>query len=141
MGKVAVAARVENLQDVYAADKGLIPPSQVRKCEVPDALVETGATMLSLPSSLVAQLGLTRRRSRSARTTKGPATFDIYDAVQLTVEGRQCVVEAAEVPDGCPVLIGQIPLEALDFVVDPAGQRLLGNPSHGGEQMIDMFSG
>jgi len=36
-------------------------------------------------------------------------------------------------------LIGQIPLELLDFVVDPFGQRLVGNPDHGGEHMIDMF--
>jgi hypothetical protein len=28
---------------------------------------------------------------------------------------------------------------SLDFVVDPAGQRLIGNPEHGGEQMIEMF--
>jgi hypothetical protein len=45
----------------------------------------------------------------------------------------------AEVPDDCPVLIGQIPLEVLDFVVDPVGQRLIGNPAHGGEQMLEMY--
>ena len=50
------------------------------------------------------------------------------------------MIEAAEIPDACPVLIGQIPLELLDFVVDPVGQRLLGNPDHGGEQMIEMYS-
>ena len=33
----------------------------------------------------------------------------------------------------------QIPLEGLDFVVDPTCQRLIGNPDHGGKQMIDMF--
>ena len=49
------------------------------------------------------------------------------------------MIEAAEIPDACPVLIGQIPLELLDFVVDPVGQRLLGNPEHGGEQMIEMY--
>ena len=42
-------------------------------------------------------------------------------------------------PDDCPVLIGQIPLEALDFVVDPANRRLIGNPAHGGEQMIELY--
>jgi hypothetical protein len=36
-------------------------------------------------------------------------------------------------------LIGQIPLEMLDFVVDPTGQKLIGNPDHFGEQMIDLF--
>ena len=39
----------------------------------------------------------------------------------------------------CPVLIGQVPLELLDFVVDPKGRRLIGNPEHGGEQMIEMY--
>jgi hypothetical protein len=37
------------------------------------------------------------------------------------------------------VLIGQIPLEGLDFVVDPQGQRLIGNPDHGGQHMIDAY--
>ena len=45
----------------------------------------------------------------------------------------------AELPDGCPVLIGQVPLEMLDFVVDPVGRRLLGNPDHHCEHMIDLF--
>jgi hypothetical protein len=36
-------------------------------------------------------------------------------------------------------LIRFIPLEMLDFVVDPRGQRLIGNPDHGGEWMIDMY--
>jgi hypothetical protein len=59
--------------------------------------------------------------------------------VRLTVQERDCLVEVAELPDECPGLIGQIPLEALDVVVDPVGQKLVGNPDHGGEQMIDMF--
>jgi len=42
-------------------------------------------------------------------------------------------------PDECPVLIGQVALEMLDFVVDTTGQKLIGNPDHGAEQMIDMF--
>jgi predicted aspartyl protease len=139
MGKVTVSARIENLQDTYEAEKGMLPVADVRSVEVADALVDTGATMLSIPRRLIAQLGLTRRRSRTARTAAGVVSFGIYGAVRLTVQGRDCIVEAAEIPDECPVLIGQIPLEGLDFVGDPVGQRLIGNPDHGGEQMIDMF--
>lgn len=40
---------------------------------------------------------------------------------------------------GVPPLIGQIPLEMLDFVVDPRGQKLIGNPEHGGEHVIEMY--
>lgn len=44
-----------------------------------------------------------------------------------------------EIPDDCLVLIGRFPLEGLDFVVDPVGRRLIGNPEHGGEHMIGVL--
>ena len=42
-------------------------------------------------------------------------------------------------PTTAPSLIGQVPLELLDFVVDPSGQKLIGNPEHGGQHMIDLY--
>lgn len=107
--------------------------------EVPDALVETGAAMLSLPRKYIAQLGLVPVRQRPARTAAGMTTLQIYDVVRLTVEGRDVPCEVAELPDECPALIGQIPLEGLDFVVDPVNQRLIGNPEHGGQHVIELF--
>jgi len=139
MGKVIVPARIENFSDTYEADKGALPAEGIRCLEVEDALVDTGATMLSMPQRLIEKLGLRRRRARTARTSAGTVQFGIYDPVRLTIQERDCIVEVAELPDDCPVLIGQIPLEALDFVVDPVGQKLVGNPDHGGRQMIDMF--
>ena len=53
MGKVVVAARIENLEDAYDADKGVLPAERVRSIEVSDALVDTGATLLSIPRRLV----------------------------------------------------------------------------------------
>jgi len=139
MGKVTVPARIENLQDIHMAEGGALPVEEIRSLEVAGALVDTGATLLSLPRGLVQQLGLKRRRTRTARTAAGVVQFGIYGAVRLTVQDRDCIVEVAEIPDDCPALIGQVPLEMLDFVVDPSGQKLIGNPDHGGKQMIDVF--
>jgi len=139
VGKVVTGAKIENVEDLFAVKNGMLLPEQIRSVEVPDAVVDTGATMLSLPGRLIAELGLERLRTRRARTTSGVREFGVYGTVQLTVEGRECRVDVAEIPDDCPVLIGQVPLELLDFVVDPVGQRLMGNPEHGGEQMIDLF--
>ncbi|HEX8203954.1 MAG TPA: aspartyl protease family protein [Isosphaeraceae bacterium] len=139
MGKVIVATTIENLDDLFEVNKGIRQPDQVRRIDVTDALVDTGATFLSMPRRQIQQLGLQRFRTRRARTSGGIVDFDIYGAVRLTVQGRDCIAEVAEVPDSCPVLIGQLPLEALDFVVDPVGQRLCGNPDHGGEHMMDLF--
>lgn len=139
MGKVLVTARMENLQDLYQVKQGNLRPDQVRSVEVPDALVDTAATMLSLPHRLAQELGLEQRRTRRVRTSGGIVESAIYEAVRLTIQGRDCTVDVAEMSDDCPVLIGQIPLGGLDFVVDPAGRKLIGNPEHGGEHMVDMF--
>ena len=73
------------------------------------------------------------------RSSTGPATAAMYDAVRLTIQGRDCTLDVLEVPDGVPVLIGQIPLEHLDFVVDLRNQRLIGNPAHGGEHIYELY--
>jgi len=139
MGKVLVTAKIQNMGDLYAVEKGLIKPEEVRKVEVTDALVDTGATMLSMPRRLVAQLGLQRLRTRQAKTSAGPVSLQVYGTVRLTIQERDCPADVLEVSDDCPVLIGQLALEALDFVVDPTKQRLIGNPEHGGEQMVELY--
>jgi predicted aspartyl protease len=139
MGKVIVSAKIENLADLNKVWEGELAADQVRRVEVTDALIDTGATMLSLPIRLIQQLGLRRQRTKTAQTSAGVFSFGIYGTVRLTVQERDCVIEVAELPDGCPPLIGQIPLEMLDFVVDLKNRCLIGNPDHGGENMIDMF--
>ena len=139
MGIVLVTALIENNRDVVAAEEGRLPESQVRRIEVADARVDTGATYVSMPIRLINQLGLKWIKTVVAKTTAGPVSFGIFDQVKLTIQGRDCQVRVAEVADNCPVLIGYIPLELLDFVVDPKNQRLIGNPDHGGQFMIDRY--
>jgi predicted aspartyl protease len=139
MGKVLVPAHIENVYDLHEVSLGSRPLDQVRHVDVTEALVDTGASTLSMPKRLVAQLGLKPLRSRAARTSAGPVTLQVYGTVRLMVQGRDCTCDVVEIPDDCPVLIGQIPLELLDFVVDPSGQRLIGNPAHGGEHVIELY--
>jgi predicted aspartyl protease len=139
MGKVLVAARIENLYDLHEVSLGSRAADAVRFAEVTDALVDTGASTLSLPRSMVAKLGLKPLRSRNARTAAGPTTLRVFGTVRLTVQGRECTCDAVEIADDCPVLIGQVPLELFDFVVDPSRQLLIGNPAHGGEQVIELY--
>ncbi len=139
MGKVLVSAKIENLDDLVVAGRGLMPGDQVRAIEVEDALVDTGATILSMPKRMIERLGLRPVRSRQARTSAGTVTVQVYGTARLTIQGRDCPTDVSELPDDCPVLIGQIPLELLDFVVDPIGQRLIGNPAHGGEHILELY--
>jgi predicted aspartyl protease len=139
MGKVVVTAKVENLYDLHDVQQGRLAADKARSVEVADALVDTGATSLGLPRQLVAQLGLKPVGTRRARTAAGSVTVQTYGVVRLTVQGRDWSGDVMELPDDCPAIIGQIPLEGLDFVVDPVGQRLIGNPAHGGEHILELY--
>ncbi len=139
MGKVLVPVRLENVYDLHEASLGSRAAEAVRRIDVPDALVDTGASTLSVPSRLVAQLGLKPLRSGQARTSAGPVTLQMYGTVRLIVQGRDCTCDVVKVADDRPLLIGQVPLELLDFVVDPSRQCLLGNPVHGGEHIIELY--
>ncbi len=138
-GRVLTEATIENLQDLWAAQQGLMAPDQVRRLTVTDALVDTGATALSLPTRLIQQLGLSKRYEKRVRTSAGQGTASVYEAVRLTIRDRDCTVDVLEVPDVVPVLIGQIPLEMLDYVVDSQARQLIGNPAHGGEQILELY--
>ena len=137
MGKVLVTALIENLEDLWQVENGQRALDQARRVEVTDALVDTGASTLLLPKRWIQQLGLHPLRVRQARTLGGPATLPVFRGVRLTIQGRDRICDVGEIADEFPVIIGQIPLESLDWVVDSKRQRLIGNPEHGGEQMID----
>jgi predicted aspartyl protease len=139
MGRVLTEATIENLEDLWAVKRGLLPPEQVRRITVPDALVDTGATLLSLPTRLIRQLGLSPHRTRRVISSTGVTEATVYDVVRLTIQDRDCPTEVIEAPDEVPVLIGQLPLENLDLVVDLRARRLTGNPAHGGEQVFELY--
>ena len=139
MGKILVPAKIENIYDLENLASGLLTEEEVRRVEVEDARVDTGATYLAMPKHMIDQLGFRKLRTSLAKTAAGTTSFGIYGPARLTVQGRDCIIEVSELAEDCPVLVGVIPLELLDFVVDPRGQRLIGNPDHGGEWMIDMY--
>lgn len=139
MGRVLTEIDVVNLKDEMLAQSNVIPANQIRRINIKDALVDTGATLLALPKSSIQQLGLEKQFTKRVRSILGSSDVDFFGPVRLTIQGRECPLDVMEVPDGNPALVGQIPLEYLDFVVDPSGQRLIGNPAHGGEHMFEAY--
>jgi predicted aspartyl protease len=130
---------IENMGDLWDVKKNVLGTDQVRRIIVKDALVDTGSTSLALPTRLIQQLGLNKVTEKRVTSSKGSHLANVYDAVRVTIMDRFCTVDVMEVPDEVPVLIGQIPLEFLDLVVDPQGGGLIGNPAHGGEHVLEMY--
>src|SRR5436190_24082916 len=117
MGRVLTEATFENSGDLWNADQGLLPVDQVRRATVTDALVDTGATLIGLPTRLIQQLGLKKNYEKRAILSTGQATVNVYGPIRVTIQGRSCSTDAMEVPDEVQVLIGKIPLEACTLVV------------------------
>ena len=64
MGRVTTEATIENLEDLWAVKCGMKTADQARSLSIDNALVDTGATLLSMPTHLIQQLGLSKTGSK-----------------------------------------------------------------------------
>ena len=137
MGKVVIKIKLTNLFELGAQNRKL-SNAQPRVVEV-EALVDTGATRLYLKPSVIRALGLEKVDSIISRTSNGPAKRTVYEPVRLEVQGRHGDFNVVDVGEDVPNLLGQIPLEYLDFVVDSKNRKLIPNPEHGDKQMSEEY--
>ena len=115
VGRVTTPIVVENLRDVLDLREGKLADDRVRRVFVEKAIVDTGAATLSLPSALVQQLGLLKLKTKRVMTSRGVTDCNVYSAVRLTIQDRDCSVDVFEVPDGVPALVGTNSLGADGF--------------------------
>jgi len=138
MGHTFVTIKVQNAVDCVLAEERKGRRRRVRTVIIPDALVDTGTTYLCLPARYIRELGLRPRpQTVKATTAAGIVERRIFSSALLTLEGRSDEFSVAELPDDAPALVGVVPLEVLDFVVDPVEQKLVGK--HGGTRMTLMY--
>jgi predicted aspartyl protease len=136
MGKVTTPIKVENWLDAELQAMGA-RKEKPRSVET-DALVDTGAVMFYLKATVIQQLGLRHIAEIKSRTMS--AQFEmrrIFSPVALEIQGRTGRFEVVEVPDSRPNIVGQIPLERLDWVVDCRNQKLVPNPEHKHGELSD----
>ena len=127
-----------NQDDLVLVRAGVMNPEDVRRLTVEDALVDTDATGLRLPAPLIKQLGLTPLRKVQAQIANGMVERVIYSEVEYTVLERSDSIRVTDLPEGMPVLLGHMILEALDLCVDMKN-GLIHNPAHGGEWRIKIL--
>ncbi len=130
--------KLVNREDAILAREGYIKLEDVRQIMVKDALVDTGASRLSLPKRLIQQLGLTPVGKAKSMTANGLAERTIYSAVEFTILGRSGLLRVTDLPDNAPVLVGHIVMELLDLCLD-VKRGLIYNPAHGNEWIEEQF--
>ena len=137
MGKVIVKIKLTNLADMVRKTAGA-RKARARTVEV-EALVDTGATRLYLKPSVIKSLGLEKVDEVTSQTTNGATQRAVYEPVRLEVQGRYGSFDVVDIGENVPNLLGQIPLEYLDFVVDSKNRKLIPNPEHGDKQMTEEY--
>src|SRR5579862_6056457 len=127
MGRVTTQIELTNIRD------------ERRKIQL-TALVDTGATMLSIPEEDIKKLGLKIIRQATSKYADGRKEIrNIYGGATLKVLNRVCTVDVLAGHAGQPALLGQIPLEGLDLIVDPRRQLLTTNPESPDMPMVEVY--
>jgi clan AA aspartic protease len=131
MGHVNTQITLKNIMDVYKAKAGIIQEPEIRQATI-DVMVDTGSTMLVINGQLFRQLGLGvtgERRITLANDAK--ETCKLTDAVEINWEDRSITMPALVVEDAPDFLMGVLPLEGMDLIVDTVNQKLVG--AHGNQ--------
>ena len=140
MGKVVVEVELINSYDAEKCEDGLLKPELVRRMKLP-TLVDTGSTLLSIPEDEIKKLGLRLFKEVQSRFANGQTAMrKIYGPVVIKLMGRSDIVLAMAGHPGMPALLGQIPLEGLDLMVDSKRQRLVpGHPDFPDVQLVEVY--
>jgi len=125
MGTVYAEITVKNEFDVECARVGHIKENEVRSVTL-NAVVDTGATTLVISEEVFRQLGLAVVRPRTINTAGGGTMQGkITSSVHIYCENRFASTYAVVLPAG-QTLLGVVPLELMDLMVDPVHQKLVG---------------
>jgi clan AA aspartic protease len=132
--------KLTNLVDKLLSSTGDLAPERVRAMEV-EALVDTGAVNLALPEEIVSALGLHEIDRQLFRLAdKTVREFPIMGGLEIEILGRRMQCDALLLPKGATPLIGQIPLERLDLVVDPRSREARVNPENPDFPILDLLA-
>ena len=116
-----------------------LPPEQHGEELVCDALVDTGAVELALPTELVERLKLKEVGSIRAFTADGGRhEFRLFGIAEVEVQERTCQVRVIELPHGSKPLLGAVPLEQMDWHVSPLEKKLVPNPESPDGPLVPM---
>lgn len=119
MSLVKTEIILKNNTDQIKARFGLIEEHEIRQITV-QALVDTGAWTLVINEATRDQLGLDLAGTESGTLADGSkAEYNMAGPVEVLWKNRRVLCEALVLPDSEDVLLGAIPLEAMDLTINP----------------------
>ena len=130
MGLVYADIELVSIDDLVLYRRGFLDENQIKRAQV-KALVDSGAYMLAINEHLKAQLDLPVMDHQEAELADGThQTFEIVGPVDVRFANRSTTVRALVLPGNAEVLLGSIPMEDMDVLIDPKRQELIVNPAN-----------
>ena len=124
MGLVYADIEIVSAEDLALARRGYIKEENVKSKKV-RALVDSGAHMMCINEHIQVQLDLAKVSSMEAELADGTLkTVDVVGPIVVNFSNRTTSCNAAVLPGESEVLLGAIPMEDLDVVIDPKLQTL-----------------
>jgi clan AA aspartic protease len=119
MSLVQTEITLKNAMDVGREREGLIKEHEVRQITVP-ALVDTGAWTLVINEAVREKLGLDVLGTESGTLADGAKDeYNLAGPLEVRWKNRRTTCEALVLPEAEDILLGAIPLEAMDLTVNP----------------------
>ena len=133
MGLVFADITIKNTKDVLDVRHGMMHESEIRQTAV-KALVDTGAGTLIITEAIQQQLGLEIiERDWALLADKTRRTCKYTEPVDIHWKNRSATLQPMVLSGADEVLLGAIPLQDMDLIVDPARHELIG--AHGDERV------
>jgi clan AA aspartic protease len=128
MGLVYADIELISGDDLALFRHGFLPEDQIKHMRV-RMLVDSGAYMLVINDRIKEQLDLPLIEEQTMRLADDTEIkVKIVGPVEVRFENRSTTVRAAVIPGNVEPLLGVIPIEDMDVVIDPKQQRLIVNP-------------
>ena len=131
MGIVRTDITLKNAFDTLACKRGIIEEQDIHQTTV-EAMVDTGAMTLVINETLRQTLGLGIKRELQATLANDTKeTVKLTEPVEVHWKDRNMICEPLVISGEGEILLGAIPLEGMDLMVDPVRGELTG--AHGDE--------
>jgi clan AA aspartic protease len=128
MGAIYVDIKLTSVDDIALYKRGYVKEDQVKSITT-KAMVDSGAFMLAINENIKIQLDLRKVDEQMAELADGQKRkLEVCGPVEIRFENRRTTVDAIVLPGDSEVLLGVIPMEDMDVIIDPRKQKLVVNP-------------
>ncbi|MDT5122840.1 MAG: hypothetical protein QOC96_2322 [Acidobacteriota bacterium] len=130
MGLVYADLELISGDDLALHRRGFIMEDQIKRMRI-SVLVDSGAYMLVINEHIKKQLDLPVLGEKIAQMAdESEIKVEVVGPIEIRFENRRASVDALVFPGNAEPLLGVIPMEDMDVVVDPKQRRLIVNPEN-----------